>query len=243
MKKKRRQAMSAYSQAASGFVVSDRVTLMLNTLSPEARKRILARAYDMFFRLDDVPLTEPREEQAAKVVEVAATEIATAFRRRQKQSREARQVGAALREIEEKASHDNRETSKEERKEEKGSPTPPIKEESKEENISTPKPPRFVPPTIDEVKAYCEERKNGIDPQSFMDFYTSKGWKIGSNSMKDWRAAVRNWERMRRYDGWRATGYSTNFSMQAGSRRAGTPTAGNFRSGTEDQRAEAEAVL
>ena len=53
----------------------------------------------------------------------------------------------------------------------------------------------FVPPTVDEVKAYCDERNNKIDPQAFIDFYDSKGWMIGANKMKDWRAAVRTWER------------------------------------------------
>ena len=52
----------------------------------------------------------------------------------------------------------------------------------------------FKPPTVDEVKDYCWERKNGINAQSFIDFYSSKGWKIGKNKMKDWKAAVRTWE-------------------------------------------------
>lgn len=54
---------------------------------------------------------------------------------------------------------------------------------------------RFTPPSLEEVKAYCEERNNGVDPQAFIDFYTSKGWKIGKETMKDWQAAVRTWER------------------------------------------------
>ena len=54
---------------------------------------------------------------------------------------------------------------------------------------------RFVAPTVEEVKAYCIERGNSVDPEAFVDFYTSKGWKIGNNPMKDWRAAVRTWER------------------------------------------------
>lgn len=54
---------------------------------------------------------------------------------------------------------------------------------------------RFTPPTVDDVSAYCRERKNGIDPQRFVDFYASKGWRVGNQSMKDWRAAVRTWER------------------------------------------------
>jgi len=53
---------------------------------------------------------------------------------------------------------------------------------------------RFVPPTLDEVTAYCRERGNGVDPETFIDFYTSKGWMVGKNAMKDWKAAVRGWE-------------------------------------------------
>ena len=53
---------------------------------------------------------------------------------------------------------------------------------------------RFTPPTVDEVKAYCTERGNGVDAQRFVDFYTSKGWLVGKNKMKDWKAAVRTWE-------------------------------------------------
>ena len=54
---------------------------------------------------------------------------------------------------------------------------------------------RFKPPTIQEVKAYCIERGNTVDPERFIDFYESKGWMVGKNKMKDWKAAVRNWER------------------------------------------------
>lgn len=54
---------------------------------------------------------------------------------------------------------------------------------------------RFVPPTVDDVKAYCKERKNNIDPEQFIDFYASKDWMVGKNKMKDWKAAVRTWER------------------------------------------------
>ena len=56
----------------------------------------------------------------------------------------------------------------------------------------------FVPPTLSEVKAYCQERNNGINPQSFIDFYSSKGWFVGKNKMKDWKAAVRTWEQRRK---------------------------------------------
>ena len=54
---------------------------------------------------------------------------------------------------------------------------------------------RFAPPTVDEVKAYCEERKNGVDPERFVAFYASKGWKVGNQPMKDWKACVITWEK------------------------------------------------
>lgn len=53
---------------------------------------------------------------------------------------------------------------------------------------------RFTPPTAEEVAAYCAERKNKVNAQRFVDFYTAKGWRVGNQPMKDWRAAVRTWE-------------------------------------------------
>jgi len=54
---------------------------------------------------------------------------------------------------------------------------------------------KLVLPFLDEVKEYCIERGNFVDPQAFMDFYQSKDWMIGKNKMRDWKAAVRNWEK------------------------------------------------
>lgn len=54
---------------------------------------------------------------------------------------------------------------------------------------------RFVPPTVDEVRSYCHERKNSVDPQHFVDYYEARGWMLGKVKMKDWRSAVRTWEK------------------------------------------------
>ena len=55
---------------------------------------------------------------------------------------------------------------------------------------------RFVPPTLEEVRAYCIERKNGIDPQRFLDYYEARGWELKQGQkVKDWKACVRTWER------------------------------------------------
>ena len=53
---------------------------------------------------------------------------------------------------------------------------------------------RFKKPSLDQVKKYCIERNNNIDAQAFIDFYDSKGWQIGKETMKSWKACVRTWE-------------------------------------------------
>lgn len=58
-------------------------------------------------------------------------------------------------------------------------------------NISS----RFTPPTLEEVRAYCQERGNKVDCEKWFDFYESKGWYVGKNKMKNWKAAVRTWEK------------------------------------------------
>lgn len=53
---------------------------------------------------------------------------------------------------------------------------------------------KFIVPTVEEITQYCKERNNSINPQKFYDFYESKGWMVGKNKMKNWKAAVRTWE-------------------------------------------------
>ncbi len=79
-------------------------------------------------------------------------------------------------------------------------PGAPIEENRIEKNLQEKKADklprtRFVSPSVEEVFDYCQERRNGVDAQRFVDFYASKGWKIGKETMKDWKAAVRTWER------------------------------------------------
>lgn len=59
---------------------------------------------------------------------------------------------------------------------------------------------RFSKPSIEEIKAYCKERNNGIDAERFFDYYEAIGWKVGKNTMKDWKACVRTWERNQKKD-------------------------------------------
>lgn len=67
-----------------------------------------------------------------------------------------------------------------------------------EENRTEEKKPKrvtFKKPTLDDVRLYCIEKNSSVDPESFIDYYTSNGWKVGKNSMKDWQATIRQWEK------------------------------------------------
>lgn len=72
--------------------------------------------------------------------------------------------------------------------------TPIERERETEEKRKRESGARFVPPTKEEVAAYCRQRGNRVDGDRFVDYYTANGWLVGKNRMKDWRAAVRAWE-------------------------------------------------
>lgn len=80
-----------------------------------------------------------------------------------------------------------------------------------EKNEKNEKNKTFSPPTADEVTAYCREMGYKVNPDAFVDFYDSKGWMVGKNKMKDWKAAVRNWNRSQRQES-TAKGKATKFS-------------------------------
>lgn len=74
-------------------------------------------------------------------------------------------------------------------------PEAKIPETIKDKDLTTKIHQGFIKPTISEISSYCQERGNSVDPNRFFDFYESKGWMIGKNKVKDWRACVRTWER------------------------------------------------
>lgn len=83
-------------------------------------------------------------------------------------------------------------------------------DEDEDKEGSPPTPSQFIPPNVIEVRAYCNERKNHVDPQRFVDFYTSKGWMVGKTKMKDWKAAVRTWEKSDKQTGRKDNGFQTS---------------------------------
>ncbi len=100
----------------------------------------------------------------------------------------------------------------------------PIKENLKDNNTSTNNKEinnnkllftkkNFKKPTLDEVQQYCSERKNNISAEKFIDYYESNGWKVGRNSMKDWKATVRNWEKNQQEKQNNVKTYKSNYEI------------------------------
>lgn len=78
---------------------------------------------------------------------------------------------------------------------------PNEKENVKEkDNVNDNNKKTFAPPSVSDVSDYCTLNGYGIDPESFVDFYASKGWMVGKNKMKDWKASVRTWVRSQRQE-------------------------------------------
>lgn len=70
-----------------------------------------------------------------------------------------------------------------------------VKNDKNEKDIADkPQTQKFTPPTLEEIKDYCIERNNNVDAERFINFYQAKGWMVGKNKMKDWKASVRTWE-------------------------------------------------
>lgn len=76
-------------------------------------------------------------------------------------------------------------------------------------NINSEKTKKFSPPSVEEVRAFIDENNYHVDPEQFVDYYESVGWKVGKDKpMKNWRSAVRNWER-------RSNGSNTKYTAKA----------------------------
>ena len=72
---------------------------------------------------------------------------------------------------------------------------------------------KFVKPTLEEVKNYCQERENKIDAENFIDYYESNGWKVGRNPMRDWKACIRTWEKNKKQQNKSYSYHKSNYEL------------------------------
>jgi len=162
---------------------------LLDAMPDEVVGRAMKAAMD-YFESGCIPKLAPLETavfatfqpfiQEAKEEYMVNVENGKRGAEKKKALRDAKPPLAPLRE-EEKEKEEDKEEDKEKEKE-KESRLPP----------ATPLSP-FIPPKLQEVAAYCKEKSYNIDPRRFVDYYESIGWQVGKSQMKDWKAAVRNW--------------------------------------------------
>jgi hypothetical protein len=75
---------------------------------------------------------------------------------------------------------------------------------------------KFRAPTLDEVREYCRERNNNVDPERFLDFYQARNWKYGNTAIKDWKACIRTWEKNEKKTATTSSNQFLNILMKEG---------------------------
>ena len=120
----------------------------------------------------------------------------------------------------------------------------PTEENQKKEKSSAKKERKvFTPPSVDEVSRYCKENNYTINPWTFVNHYTSNGWMVGKNKMKDWQAAVRTWQSKENENGNRKLPTSNQFGTSRSVGNSSGNDAANKRAELDDLEKLAEAVL
>ena len=166
-----------------GLVINEDIWPLIDDLLPYEKSSLLT-ALSAYYKGDELPDTE-------RIVKMVFNRIALDNARFDPENR--KRLSEIRAEAGRKGGSKRKQTQANEANESKKSNLP--QEENREDKNKSDKRVVFVPPTVDEVRAYVNEKGYAINPEAFVDFYTSKGWMIGSNKMKDWRACVRTWVR------------------------------------------------
>lgn len=168
---------------------ADMLAVVINE-EPEAVRQALPLLEELgFVTVDDagtITLTQV-QEMVGSAADNDNANRQRRFREKKKQGDKPPENADALRKVTEGVTKNNERQSKSKRQSKRQSKTKGVGEPAPAE------PARFRPPTVEDVEAYGNESGYKINAERFVDFYASKGWKVGKNQMKDWRAAVRGW--------------------------------------------------
>lgn len=175
--------------------------LAIKRLPPEEFKNVMTAICEKaFFDNDDIELSEYEEGlfvliKPSLLKSIERTKICSEKGKKGGRPKKIKpsesQVKADKSQI--KADETNLKAEKEEEEKEEGMRSVEKKEDHSKQLTPT-KDEQFIPPSLEEVSAFCKERNNHINPESFIDYYSSNGWRVGSGTMKDWKAAIRLWE-------------------------------------------------
>lgn len=182
------------NKAKSSFVLYHDIRAPLELLSDEERGKLFLALLD-YSEYGAVPAFNGALQMAFAFIRTALDRDADAWEAKREKRREAGSIGGKQR-----VANQANATFAKQNQANQAVPVPvpvPAPVPVRESKASKPpRAPRFTPPSVEEVKAYCQERRNGVDAQRFVDFYEANGWTQGrGKTIKDWRAAVRTWER------------------------------------------------
>ena len=169
----------------------------LKELSPEELKQVFTAICEKAFYDKDIELTGYQKALYLLIEPVLLKSIEKSKMRSEQGKKGGRPKTKKANESKTKANESNLKAEKEKEKEKEkgeGKRIVDIRENMDSEKNSQQNTKRFTPPSLEEVSAYCRERKYRVNPESFIDYYSSNGWRVGNNSMDDWKAAVRLWE-------------------------------------------------
>ena len=146
---------------------------------------IVRSAMKIFISLNLIEVLEDKTIYMCEIEKLAGSESKWAEIKRLQRA-EIGQCPKPVLELSKNVQQENRDKSIESIKEERD------KEEIAPQSVAASK--KFKKPTLEEIKEYCQERNNNVDPQAFYNFYESKGWVVGKSPMKNWKAAIHTWE-------------------------------------------------
>ncbi len=187
--------MKRQKVAPDGFVIYRETLDIIAFLPEESAGKVLKAAADLFrsgAEPEDLDLSE------SMAFSLIRRDIQKAFTRHEEVCERNKRIAESRRSKPPAVTngHDSSPVvTKETEPEQEQEPEPEQELEPEQERKGKESSARFTPPSVDDVRAYCRERGNYVDPQTFVDFYAAKGWVVGRTKMKDWRAAVRTWER------------------------------------------------
>jgi hypothetical protein len=172
---------------------SDITVVLVSRSECDKRAHILSH-------IDEIAHLKGLAKGLEEVSWIEVTEDGVKFKRAARHNTETakRRAVAARRQQRHRASRRSSDTSRskrDQRREEKSSNRESVSIEEGKPHTRA-----FSEPTIEDVAAYCTERKNGIDPEAFVAFYASKGWVVGKSPMKNWKQAIITWEKSRKRD-------------------------------------------
>ena len=178
-----------------GFVIYSQGVRVLQLLSDEAAGKAIKGAITYFLTQEEMEENDSAEYLAFSVLKIDVDNCLDRFREMCQRNAENKNKGNESSQVVTSGDENREELKSESEKRKTDFDTSGGGEDIGRQDTPAPKRDKFIPPTVEQVAEYIQERNSKVDAQRFVDFYTAKNWMVGKNRMADWKAAVRTWEK------------------------------------------------